>query len=181
MALTTIGDNNAARRVEAEIHRRGTDVRGAGFRVVLLSALVISTLILLILLVQVVTDGWPVLTERFGDFISGTLRTRSGDDKLGISQGLLGSFWIAVMVALLAFPIGIAAAVYLEEYAPQNRLTNAIDIAIRNLAGVPSVVSGLLGLFLAADARGQRGLLGCLGHARAGLHLLGQALDLGFQ
>ena len=95
-----------------------------------------------------ITDGWPVLTERLGDFLSGSLRSRSTDERLGIAQGLAGSFWIAVFVAVLAFPIGIAAAVYLEEYAADTWITRTIDIAIRNLAGVPSVVYGLLGLTL---------------------------------
>lgn len=158
MALRTIGGaGQTSRRVEDEIYRRGTDLKGAGFQVLLLSALVITTLILAVLLWDVVTDGWPVLTDRFGDFMTGTLRSRSTDDKLGISQGLKGSFWIAVFVSVLAFPIGIAAAVYLEEYAPRTGrfsfVTNVIDIAIRNLAGVPSVVYGLLGLFLFVKPR----------------------------
>jgi len=118
------------------------------FQVVLFSALAMSIIILLVLLVQVVGDGWPVLNERLGDFWSGTLRSQSDDSRLGISQGIIGSFWIAIFVVLLAFPIGIAAAVYLEEYAPRNRFTNMLDIVVRNLAGVPSVVYGLLGLFL---------------------------------
>lgn len=153
MAVSTIGNNNTAARVEDEIFRQGRDLKGAGFRIVLLSALAISVLILVILLVQVFTDGWSVIDNRLGDFMSGTLRSRSTDDKLGISQGLMGSFWIAVFVAVLAFPIGISAAVYLEEYAPRNKMTAIIDIAIRNLAGVPSVVYGLLGLFLFVKTR----------------------------
>lgn len=160
MTLRTIGDSDIERRVTHEIFRRGRDLRGAGFRMVLLAALAISTLILVILVVQVFADGWSVIDERFGQFWSGTLRSRSSDDKLGISQGLAGSFWIAVFVAVLAFPIGIAAAVYLEEYAEDNWLTRLIDIAIRNLAGVPSVVYGLLGLFLFVKTRdGQSSLL----------------------
>lgn len=148
MALGTIGGTDVAARVENEIHRRGRDLKGSGFRVALFSALAISTIILIVLLVQVLTDGWPVLTERLGDFWSGTLRSRADDDKLGISQGLVGTFWIAIFVIVIAFPIGIASAVYLEEYAPRNRFTNVLDITVRNLAGVPSVVYGLLGLFL---------------------------------
>ena len=120
----------------------------SAFQVALFVALAMSVIILVVLLAQVLTDGWPVLSERLGDFWSGTLRSQSGDDRLGISQGLIGSFWIAVFVVLLAFPIGIAAAVYLEEYAPRNWFTGALDIIVRNLAGVPSVVYGLLGLFL---------------------------------
>ena len=61
---------------------------------------------------------------------------------------MYGSLWIAIIVAVLAFPIGIGAAVYLEEYAPRNRFTSFIEVNIRNLAGVPSVVYGLLGLAL---------------------------------
>jgi len=154
MVASRIGDNGAARRVEDEIFRRGTDLRGSGFRIMLFSALAISTLFLVVLLIQVVSDGWPVLNERFGDFWSGTLLSRSSDQNLGISQGLAGSFWIAVFVIVLAFPIGISAAVYLEEYAPRNIFTTAIDVAIRNLAGVPSVVYGLLGLFLFVSLAG---------------------------
>ena len=159
MAVSTIGNNNTAARVEDEIFRQGRDVRGAGFRLALLSALAISVVILVILLVQVLVDGWPVIDNRLGDFMTGRLRSRSIDDKLGISQGLIGSFWIAVFVAVLAFPVGIAAAVYLEEYAPRNKMTTIIDIAIRNLAGVPSVVYGLLGLFLFVKTRGGQSAL----------------------
>lgn len=160
MALRTISDSDIQRRVDEEIFRRGRDVKGAGFRTIVLAALSVSSLILVVLVVQVFADGWPVIDDRFGDFWSGTLRSRSSDDKLGISQGLAGSFWIAVIVAVLAFPVGIAAAVYLEEYAPDKWLTRTIDIAIRNLAGVPSVVYGLLGLFLFVKTRdGESSLL----------------------
>lgn len=148
MALRTLGDPRTADRVEQEIHRRGRDLRGTGFRLLVMGALALSTLILLILLVQVVTDGWPVLTERLWDFLTGRLRSRADDDRLGIAQGIVGSVWIAVLVALIAFPIGIGAAIYLEEYAPRNWFTSVLDITVRNLAGVPSVVYGLLGLFL---------------------------------
>jgi phosphate transport system permease protein len=118
------------------------------FQSVLFVALALCTVILLVLLVQVFGDGWSVLSGRFGEFWSGTLRSQSDSPRLGISQGLAGSFWIAVFTIFLAFPIGIAAAVYLEEYAPRNWFTNVLDIVVRNLAGVPSVVYGLLGLFL---------------------------------
>lgn len=149
MALSTIGGAaGASGRVERELFKRSRDLKGTGFRSLMLGALVVSTLILAVLLFTVIQDGWSVLTDDFGRFWSGTLRSRSDDDKLGISQGVIGSFWIAVFVVLLAFPVGIASAVYLEEYAPRNRFTNMLDIVVRNLAGVPSVVYGLLGLFL---------------------------------
>ena len=118
------------------------------FQAAMFVALAISTIILLVLIRDVVTDGWPVLTGRLGDFWSGTLRSQADDETLCISQGIIGSFWIAAFVVVIAFPIGIASAIYLEEYAPRNRFTAMLDIVVRNLAGVPSVVYGLLGLFL---------------------------------
>ncbi len=149
MALSTIGGSgNVKQRVEDEIFKQGGDLRGSGFKALMFSALGMSILILVILMVDVLIDGWSVLSTRLGDFLTGTLRSQSTDELLGISQGLIGSMWIAIFVIALSFPIGISAAIYLEEYAKPGRLTQVIDIAIRNLAGVPSVVYGLLGLFL---------------------------------
>jgi phosphate transport system permease protein len=64
----------------------------------------------------------------------------------GIKAALYGSFFTLLVTFLLAFPIGVLAAVYLEEFAPRNRLTDLIEININNLAAVPSIVFGLLGL-----------------------------------
>ena len=77
------------------------------------------------------------------DFLTSPLS--SDPDKAGVSQALWGTFWIGVIVVVVAFPLGIATAVYLEEYAAGSRLTRLVDINIRNLAGVPSIVYGLLG------------------------------------
>jgi len=67
-------------------------------------------------------------------------------EQAGISGALIGSFWTLLVTLLVSLPIGIGAAVYLEEFAPQNRLTDFIEININNLAAVPSIVFGLLGL-----------------------------------
>ena len=67
-------------------------------------------------------------------------------EQAGIKGALLGSFWTLLVTLLLSLPVGIAAAVYLEEFAPQNRFTDFIEININNLAAVPSIVFGLLGL-----------------------------------
>ncbi|MEX3006831.1 phosphate ABC transporter permease PstA [Hoeflea sp. TYP-13] len=64
----------------------------------------------------------------------------------GLAGAISGSFWVLLVCFLISFPVGIAAAVYLEEFAPKNRLTDLIEININNLAAVPSVVFGLLGL-----------------------------------
>ena len=64
----------------------------------------------------------------------------------GIRGALMGSFFTLVVTLLLSFPLGVAAAIYLEEFAPRNRITDLIEININNLAAVPSIVFGLLGL-----------------------------------
>jgi phosphate transport system permease protein len=128
------------------------DVRGRAFQLALLAALGLALLTLVVLLVDVVSGGWDVLTGGLSDFLTG--RLSSNPARAGVSQGLRGSFWIAVFVVGLAFPIGIAAAIYLEEYAPRSRFTRFIDINIRNLAGVPSVVYGILGFAIFVKALG---------------------------
>ena len=67
-------------------------------------------------------------------------------EQAGIRGALLGSFWTLLVTLLISLPVGIAAAIYLEEFAPQNKLTDFIEININNLAAVPSIVFGLLGL-----------------------------------
>ncbi|GIL02221.1 MAG: phosphate transport system permease protein PstA [Alphaproteobacteria bacterium] len=64
----------------------------------------------------------------------------------GLKGAISGSFWALLVCFLISFPVGIAAAIYLEEFAPKNRVTDLIEININNLAAVPSVVFGLLGL-----------------------------------
>jgi phosphate transport system permease protein len=64
----------------------------------------------------------------------------------GIKGALMGSFYMLVVTVALAFPIGVAAAIYLEEFAPKNRWSDLIEVNINNLAAVPSIVFGLLGL-----------------------------------
>ncbi len=66
----------------------------------------------------------------------------------GILGAAVGSFWTMLVTFALAFPIGVAAAIYLEEFAPKNKLTDFIEVNINNLAAVPSIVFGLLGLSL---------------------------------
>ncbi|MEX1382205.1 phosphate ABC transporter permease PstA [Lutibacter sp.] len=67
-------------------------------------------------------------------------------EKSGIYTALMGSIWILVLTTIIAFPIGVAAGVYLEEYGKKNKLSALLEINISNLAGVPSIIYGLLGL-----------------------------------
>ena len=67
-------------------------------------------------------------------------------EQAGIWGAIVGSFWTMLITLLLSFPIGVSAAIYLEEFAPKNRWTDIVEVNINNLAAVPSIVFGLLGL-----------------------------------
>ncbi len=144
MALVEpILNKKTSERVEAQIRSGGRNMPNLAFHASLLAALLFALFVLGVLLVDVITDSWPVLSTRFGDFLASP--KRSAADASGVFQGLRGTFWIGVAVVVLTFPMGIAAAIYLEEYAADTWLTRVIDVNIRNLAGVPSVVYGILG------------------------------------
>jgi phosphate transport system permease protein len=138
--LTTPADN-AARAVEGLQRPRGRGIKERLFEGSLLFATVIGLIVLGALLVDVTADGFARLD---GSFFT-SFRSRRPQDA-GILAGLSGTLTIMVYVALLTFPLGVAAAVYLEEYAPRNRFTRFMEANISNLAGVPSVVYGLLGV-----------------------------------
>jgi phosphate transport system permease protein len=158
IAPTTLG--GTARQSVESLSRKRADIGGTIFQILIAGALFVSLLIIAVLLLDVLIDGWSQLSTRLGGFLTGTLRSRSIDDQLGVQQGLYGSLWIAVFVAVIAFPTGVAAAVYLEEYATKGKVSTLIQLAIRNLAGVPSVVYGLLGLFLFVQRNTLFGFLG---------------------
>jgi len=130
----------------ALLRGRRSDVRGIVFQLALLVALLLALAVLLVLLWQTLQDGASVFAERGVDFL--TSGVSSLPERAGVWQGIRGSLTIIAFVVLLAIPLGIGAAVYLEEYAHDNRLTRAINANIRNLAGVPSIVYGLLGIAL---------------------------------
>jgi phosphate transport system permease protein len=67
-------------------------------------------------------------------------------EKAGIYTAWVGTLWVLVMTTLFAFPLGVAAGIYLEEYAKKSKLSSLLEINISNLAGVPSIIYGLLGL-----------------------------------
>ena len=144
--ITRLVDGKSREVIAASVQQSRVSTKGLLFRMLLQAALVVTLLMLLVLLVTVATNSIDQLLTRLGDFLGGTLRSRSVDEKLGVHQGIYGSLWISVIVAVFAFPLGIGAAIYLEEYASKNRLTSFIEVNIHNLAGVPSVVYGLLGL-----------------------------------
>jgi phosphate transport system permease protein len=136
--------------VRSALTGKRRDVRGGLFLISLATALCTSLLVLMVLLWQVVIKAFPVFNKRGLDFLTSDLA--SSPDKAGIAQGLWGSMIIALFVIFVAFPIGIGAGVYLEEYAKPGKLTRFIQINVRNLAGVPSVVYGILGLLVFVKA-----------------------------
>jgi phosphate transport system permease protein len=90
-------------------------------------------------------DARSGLKRRFnGDFLTASDATDPGE--VGVWGALKGSFLTILVTMGLAFPIGVLAALYLEEFAPRNRWTDLIEVSINNLAAVPSIIFGLLGL-----------------------------------
>lgn len=117
-----------------------------------LLAISIAILTLVLLFADMVIEGAPRISlEFFTNFAS----RRAGS--AGILSAWVGSFLVMIVTALFAIPIGIAGAIYLEEYAKKNWMTDIIEINISNLAGVPSIVYGLLalGLFVYTFGFGQ--------------------------
>ena len=94
-----------------------------------------------ILIFQVGADGLPWLDWKFLNNFPSRFPERAG-----VKSALYGTLWVVSLTALIALPTGVLAAIYLEDYAPKSRLTRIIDINIANLAGVPSIVYGILGL-----------------------------------
>jgi phosphate transport system permease protein len=113
------------------------------------AATLVGVAALAVLLVDVLIDGLPRLDMAFLTGFASRLPERAG-----VKAALAGSVWIMVLTALIAFPVSVAAAIYLEEYAPKSWLTKAIQTNIANLAGVPSIVYGILGLALFVRAMG---------------------------
>lgn len=144
MARTASPPTPTAELVRRAIHGRRLDIGSRLFEGLLLLALLAALAVLLTLLFDVVGRGWSVYAERGVEFL--TSGNSANATEAGIGQALFGSLALMVIVALFAFPLGIGAAVYLEEYASDSAFTRFITVNIRNLAGVPAIVYGLLGL-----------------------------------
>jgi phosphate transport system permease protein len=115
------------------------------FRWAGLSGMAFAVFILLLLLIMLGVEGSQRLSWQFLTSYPSRVPSRAG-----ILPACVGTVLVMLVTALTSIPLGIAAAIYLEEYAPKNRLTAIIEINIANLAGVPSIVYGLmaLGLFV---------------------------------
>ena len=136
--------------VDLALRGKRRDLGSVLFRVALLGTLLLALAILVILLVSTLVTAWPVLSTRGWEFV--TSDTSSLPQRAGVWQGLVGSLILTGFVACIALPIGIAAAVYLQEYSRDTRLNRLLISNIRNLGGVPSVVYGILGLVVFVQA-----------------------------
>jgi phosphate transport system permease protein len=121
--------------------RAERSVRALAFQAALLVCLLIGLLTLATLLIDVFADGASRLN---GEFLT-SLDSRF-PERAGIKPALVGTVWLMGLVAVISFPVAVGAAVYLEEFARRGRFTSFIELNVANLAGVPSIVYGLLGL-----------------------------------
>ena len=148
MALATpaLGGATARDVVAARLTQGDRDVAGWVMLVTLLVTVGFTLLVLFTLLFEVTSEAWPMMSERPVEFVTDTIGSDPATS--GLWPGIYGSFFIGLGVVALAFPIGIGAAIYLEEYARDGFLTRLIMVSMRNLAGVPAVIYGVLGFII---------------------------------
>jgi phosphate transport system permease protein len=146
---------------------RARKLAGAAFGLACLLATLTGVVVLSVLLVSVVAAAlrrppdapWHAVGSHARE-LGGLLRqwtTRFGSrtpGRAGFRAGIAGSVWLLALVTVIAIPVGVGAAVFLEEFVPPGRIRRAIQTNIANLAGVPSIVYGILGLTLFARAFG---------------------------
>ena len=146
----SVGTATAA--VEAGLRSGRRDWGGMAAAALLLLTLVASLAILFVLLADVLSRAWPVLSTRGLDFLAAPNSQTA--EIAGVGQAIVGSIVLTLFVMVIALPLGITAAVYLEEYAGDSRFARFVNTNIRNLAGVPAIVYGLLGLAVFVTAIG---------------------------
>jgi phosphate transport system permease protein len=114
---------------------------GAAVAAALFMSTMLGVLVLLVLLIDVAVAGVPWLSSQFLTGFPGATAASSG-----IYPAIIGSLYLMLLTGLCAVPVGVGASIWLEEYAPRSWFTRLIQININNLAGIPSVVYGILGL-----------------------------------
>ena len=138
-----MGSEIQVNRTHMSQKRKLRKTLGAFFYTIFLLSVCVGIIGLAVLLFDVLTKGIPWLSWHFiTDYPS------RHPEEAGLFSALMGTIWLMVMTALFTVPVGVGAAIYLEEYAPRNFFTRFIEINVANLAGVPSIVYGLLGLAL---------------------------------
>ena len=126
-----------------DAHLAGRHRVGQIFRILCFASILFALVILCVLLIGLIWKSWGIITWSFLNSPDSWRASRAG-----IQSGLWGTLWLTLLTAICCVPVGVGAAVYLEEYASPNRLTRFIQLNIANLAGVPSIVYGIFGLTL---------------------------------
>ncbi len=135
--------------MENQLAGRGTLLRDRVFMWLLFLSLAIGVLTLAILLIYVTVKGWPRLDIR----LFTNMPSVRDAENAGAQSAITGTIWVISFTALIALPTGVLAALHLEEFAkPGSRFQRFIEINIQNLAAVPSIVYGILGLAVFARA-----------------------------
>lgn len=159
----------AREAVESRLSGDRTDWSGTAFSVTLIACLGLVLVTLMALLWNVLSEGVPYLADRgVLDFLS--RYTSSNPELAGVYQAVAGTIQMGIIIMVVSFPLGVATALYLEEYASDTFFTRVVEVVIRNLAGVPAIVYGLLGAALFARG-GFSGITGRESLLSAGLTL----------
>ena len=138
--------------LEAELRQpQGGTAKESSFRWMLFVAIAVALLTLAVLLIFIGVQGWP----RFNSILWSNMPSIRLPENAGAQSAITGSIWVICTTALIALPIGVMAAIYLEEYGNvSSRFYRLVEINIQNLAAVPSIVYGILGLGVIARAFG---------------------------
>ncbi len=150
-------DATVVSAVEFDVRPQRRRLKGDVFLWVCFVATLVGVVLLAVLLIDILRQGLGRLSA---DFL--TSYPSRFPERAGIKSALWGTIWTVSFTGLLSFPLGVGAAIYLEEYAPRTWLTRVIETNIANLAGVPSIVYGVLGLavFVRGMALGRSVLAG---------------------
>jgi phosphate transport system permease protein len=153
MAMSTPASMGGAtaRSMTDGLTRKGLDVKSKVVEALLITMLALSLLVLLVLVFDLLIRSWSLWTDRPGDFLTTNLNSQNAQ-QAGIGQAIRGTLILCAVVTIVAFPVGIACAVYLEEYSSTSVFARLTRVNVRNLAGVPSIVYGLLGLAIFVKA-----------------------------
>ncbi len=136
-------------QAQNQLAGKGTPLRDHVFMWLLFLSLAVGVLSLAVLLIYVTVKGWPRLDIRL---FTNMPSVRDAENS-GAQSAIIGSIWVISFTALIALPTGVMAALYLEEFArPNSRFQRFIEVNIQNLAAVPSIVYGILGLAVFARA-----------------------------
>ena len=154
--MSILSDGNELSRLTSAGEARSGRRRELINRIFFVACLIITSIAIValtVLLVTIAVEGWEGLTPEFLNNY-GSRKPESA----GVKAALWGSIWICCVCGIVALPIGVGTAIYLEEFAAKNRFTSFIRTNISNLAGVPSIVYGIIGLTIFARMFGLPGI-----------------------